>query len=172
MKISDIKMIQAFGVPLLNSDGKPREDMWGKIWEKRTKLKGKIYFLPGGAIAKEFVSLHNDEVSAFGDGNKKSEAFVCFPAVILQKDKNVKKTNEIRKLLIRRMNMWKEGLFLDLIREAEQCDRKLPNSSGVMTSEKEIKIFSDLILQGRLREAVRFITDQQGGALWTQVMML
>ena len=41
--------------------------------------------------------------------------------------------------------MWKEGLFLDLIREAEQCDRQLPNSLGVMTSEKETKIFSDLI---------------------------
>ena len=104
-------------------------------------------------------------MSAFGDGNKKSEAFVCFPALILQKDKNVKKTNEIRKLLKRRMSMWKEGLFLDLIREAEQCDRKLPNSSGVITSEKEIKIFSDLILQGRLREAVRFITDRQGGGI-------
>ena len=84
---------------------------------------------------------------------------LCFPALILQKDKNVKKTNEIRKLLKRGMNMWKEGLFLDLIREAEQCERKLPNSSGVMTSEKVTKIFSDLILQGRLREAVRFITD-------------
>ena len=30
MKIFDIKMIQAFGVLLLNSNGKPREDMCGK----------------------------------------------------------------------------------------------------------------------------------------------
>ena len=55
--------------------------------------------------------------------------------------------------------MWKTGLFLELVKEAEQCDRKLPKSSGEMSSDKESKIFSDLILQGRLREAVRFITD-------------
>ena len=61
--------------------------------------------------------------------------------------------------------MWKEGLFLELVREAELCDRNLPKSSGEMTSEKESKIFSDLILQGRLREAVRFITDRQGGGV-------
>ena len=33
--------------------------------------------------------------------------------------------------------MWTEGLFEDLIKEAEQCDRKLPNSSGKMSEEEE-----------------------------------
>ena len=61
--------------------------------------------------------------------------------------------------------MWKDGLFFELIREAEQCDRNLPKSSGKMNEEREAKNFSDLILQGRLREAVRFITDRQGGGV-------
>ena len=34
-----------------------------------------------------------------------------------------------------------------------------------MSEEKEIKVFSALILQGRLREAVRFITERQGGGV-------
>jgi len=28
---------------LLNLDGIPRNDTWGKIWERMTKLKGKLY---------------------------------------------------------------------------------------------------------------------------------
>ena len=36
-------MIEAFGVALLNLDGIPRNDTWGKIWERMTKLKGKLY---------------------------------------------------------------------------------------------------------------------------------
>ena len=90
-----------------------------------TKLTGKIY-----------------EVSAIGDGNKKSEAFVCFPTFILQKDNNAKKPKESRKLL--KNEQVKRRIFFCF--EAEQCDRKL---------------LSDLILQGRLKEAVRFITNQQ-----------
>jgi hypothetical protein len=163
--IADIKMIQAFGVPLLNSDGSPRVDLWSSIWERMTRLKGRLYSLPGGSVAKEFISLYNQEVSDFANGNKKSESFICFPTLILQKDRHIKKTKEIRVLLKRRMKMWQEGLFRELIKEAEDCDRKLPSSSGKMSEDQEAKVFSSLMLQGRLREAVRFVTDRQGGGV-------
>lgn len=125
LPLADRKMIEAYGVPLLNSDGRTRDDLWGKIWERVTKLRGKLYSLPGGAIAKEFINVYDGEVSSFAEGLKTSESFVCFPSLIMQKDKNVKKTCEIRKLLKRRLQMWKDGLFLELIREAEQCSKIL-----------------------------------------------
>ena len=165
IKLVDIKMKQAFGVPLLNSDGKPRDDQWGKIWERLTKLRGKLYTLPGGATAKRFISLYEREINAFVDGQRNSESFVCFPSLILQKDKNFKKTKDIRSLLKRRMTMWDNGQFDELIKEAEQCDRKLSQSSGKMNVDQEAKVFSSLIMQGKLREAVRFITDRQGGGV-------
>ena len=59
--------------------------------------------------------------------------------------------------------MWTNGFFENLCYEAECCDKKMPKSSGKMSEDQEEKIFSALILQGRLREAVRFITDRQGG---------
>ena len=161
------KMIEAFSVPLVNSDGGPCNDMWSTIWERITRLRGKIYSLPRGSIARQFTSLYQIEVEAFGSRVKPSEAFICFPLLILQKDKNIKKTRDIRSLLKRRMQMWNEGLFEELVSEAERCDRKLPKSSaaGKMDDDKEAKNFSSLILQGRLREAVQFITERQGGGV-------
>jgi hypothetical protein len=163
--IADIKMIKAYGSPLLNSDGPPRIDAWGKIWERITRLRGKLYNLPGGSISKEFISLYSKEIDSFVSGSTKSESFICFPSLILQKDKSVRKTKDIRGLLRRRMQMWKNGHFNELLNEAEHCNNKLPQSSGKMDRDQETKVFSNLILQGRLREAVRFITDRQGGGV-------
>ena len=121
--------------------------------------------LPGGAVAKEFVAAYEATINSFVDGSQNSEIFICFPSLILQKDKNFKRTRDIRNLIKRRLKMWQNGLHEELIKEAEQCDRNLPRSSTKMTEDKEAKIFSNLVLQGRLRDAVRFITDRQGGGV-------
>ena len=58
--------------------------------------------------------------------------------------------------------MWTNVFFENLCNEAEHCDKKLPKTSGKMSEAQEENIFSALILQGRLQEAVRFTTDKQG----------
>ena len=91
-----------------------------------------------------------------------------FGKLVLQKDKNVKKSIDIRRLVKRRMQMWKEDLLEELIKEAELCDKKLPKSvSTKMSEEKAINLFSGMIMQGKIRQAFRFITDRSetGGIL-------
>ena len=63
--------------------------------------------------------------------------------------------------------MWKDDLLEQLIQEAELCDKKLPKSVAKMSDEKVIHVFSGMILRGKIREAVRFITDRSetGGIL-------
>ena len=56
---------------------------------------------------------------------------------------------------------------MELISEAETCDKKLPKNHTRMTDEKEIQIFTRLLLSGKIREATRFITQRQesGGVM-------
>jgi len=99
------KIIEAFGFPLLNSDGKSRDDFWGKIWTRVIKLRGKQYRLPGGALGREFTSKYASVIDSLAQGYQNSEASVCFVPLILQKDKNFKKTADIRRLISRRLKM-------------------------------------------------------------------
>ena len=57
--------------------------------------------------------------------------------------------------------MWEDGLFEELIHEAELCDKKLGKSVDAnISDEQAIKIFTRLILLGKVREAARFITER------------
>ena len=60
--------------------------------------------------------------------------------------------------------MWKDDLLEELIQEAECCDKKFSTKYKKMFI---FAVFSQLILQGKIREAVRFITDraENGGVL-------
>ena len=131
------------------------------------KLRAKQYRLPGGALGREFTSKYASVINSLAQGYQNSEASVCFVPLILQKDKNFKKTADIRRLISRRLKMWSDGNIENLISEAEQCDQKLPRSTTNMTDEQTVKVFSRLMLEGKIREATRFLTEREttGGVL-------
>ena len=86
-----------------------------------------------------------------------------FGRLMLQKDPKVKKTADIRRTVLRRLKLWEEEKFEELIQEAENCERKLGKSVGKnMTDDNAHLIFSRLILQGKLHEfeATRVVTQR------------
>ena len=54
-------------------------------------------------------------------GLTKSERFITFLVAILQRDSMVKKGTDVRRLLKRRMDAWKDEQFEALIYEVERC---------------------------------------------------
>ena len=59
-------------------------------------------------------------------------------------------------MLDRRLSLWENGKFLELIAEAENCNRKLPKSYGNISDEQACKTFSRLVMSGKIREVCRF----------------
>ena len=106
--LADQKMIEAFGAPLLNTDGKWMNDIWENIWKRAVKLRGKLYALPGGSVGRLFVSTLAAEVLELEKGKQKSEIPICFPPLILQRNKDIVKTADIRRLILRRLKLWSE----------------------------------------------------------------
>ena len=102
------------------------DDDWGKRWTRIVGLKSQLYDLPGGAVGREFVSLLTGEVTILSRGEAKSECLIVCMNVMLQRDAMVRRGADIRRLLKRRMEMWRESRFDELTHEAERCAKQRP----------------------------------------------
>ena len=160
----DKKMIQAFGATLLKSELGDIEDVWYSRWQRVINLNSRQYDLSGGAVGREFVDLLNMEIKMLNSGLTKSERFITFLVAILQRDSMVKKGTDVRRLLKRRMDAWKDEQFEALIYEVERCaNHQRKQSSTEFGDEHIIKIFTRLMLRGQIRAATRWITDRRSG---------
>ena len=72
----------------------------------------------------------------------------------------IRKGNDIRRVLERRMAMWCRGEYDQLIQEAVRCDKLLKNSNKRDFDDQHIvKIFTRLMLKGNVRAAVRWLSE-------------
>ena len=67
-------------------------------------------------------------------------------AVILQRDRIVRKGRDIRRLLERRMEMWLDEKYDLLVQEADRCNISLRVSKGSFDDDVVARIFSRLML--------------------------
>jgi hypothetical protein len=67
--------------------------------------------------------------------------------------------------LEKRLTLWKEGKFDVLLQEAIRCNNALPARKRSRDNDNDEKVFSRLMLQGKVRAAVRWITDRSKNKL-------
>ena len=60
---TDTKMKAAFGVTLLNSEGKPRTERMELLWERSVHLTRAPYRIPGSSVDRHYTSLLAKEIS-------------------------------------------------------------------------------------------------------------
>ena len=83
--------------------------------------------------------------------NFSSDRLTVFSATILQRDRMIRKTVDIRRVLERRMRMWKNEEFDLLLQEAVRCDKPLRNScKGEIDKQHIVKVFTRLMLSGKV----------------------
>ena len=85
---------------------------------------------------------------------------------MLQHDRMVCKGTDIRRLLDRRVGQWHDGHFDLLVQKADHCDSGLKHSRRANIDEDNVtRIFSQLMLQGKVKAAVRWATERTRGEL-------
>ena len=109
-----------------------------------------------------------EELSFLTAGKEHSDRVLCFSRLLLQREKMVTKTKDVRMLVERRLRSWINEEFDALMSEAIRCGKQRchQHKKDVGSDEEHtIKIFSRLIIQGKLRAAVRWITERDKGGV-------
>jgi len=161
---ADELIVKAYGAPLLHSDGGECNNAWCQRWAKVIHHTGNHYILPGGATGRHYVDVLTEEVKQLAAGNYSSERVLVFSAVILQRDRMVCTGSDVRRLIERRLTLWKEGSFDILLQEADRCNCALRRShTGTLNKTDIVRVFTRLMLQGKVRAAVRWATERATG---------
>ena len=85
--------------------------------------------------------------------------------VILTKTLGVRSANDIRDRITKRMDLWERGIHAGLVGDAEVegSAREGRSASGGEEEDKAIaRSYYDMVLSGKLRQAVRWATIRKG----------
>ena len=88
---------------------------------------------------------------------------MIMPALLLQKPSQRSKSKDHTRKLTERLQHWKNGDFVSLVKEAQDIQGRLVNRRH--TPEEMHKIFSRLMLQGKVSAALRWVTNKSGALL-------
>ena len=119
--------------------------------------------MPNGSVDRDFVGLLSSEMNLLVLGSISSERVIVFFTVILQCDPMVKRNANICRLLLQRMEDWKGEKFTDLFFDAERCSRQHTRPRHTDGEDHTVVVFTQLMLRGQVRSAVRFISDRVSG---------
>ena len=84
------------------------------------KCNGKHYTLPGGSVDWYFVDALSAEINYFALGQYSASCCLVHSSVVLQRDRMIRKGNNIHHLLEKRLKLWQEK-FGFLIQENVHC---------------------------------------------------
>ena len=96
---------------------------------------------------------------------RNSERPLVFAATILQTTPGVRRSQEIRRRLARRMDLWDQGCLKALVDDTEVEIRSRFASPRPLNDDAKARAFNAKVLSGRLRSACRNLTSSDGGGV-------
>ena len=139
-------------------------------YEEIVSWRKNMFDLPKGHTGKQFVAHMNKLVVSWTNKSSKREyamkALMIMPALLLQRT-SVKTKNSLNKeTLKRRLQLWENNNISELLQESRTLQNRLPKSQTKMTEDELTKRFTNLMLQGNVKQAVRLLEkDASNGAL-------
>ncbi len=169
----DAELERLYGQPIAHTDGLSEsggvadDSTWQRRFDRLATIKTRQYALPSGAVGKEFLALFVDEWNGIRNRTWNSERPLVCLLVILQRADGVKKSSDIRSRIRQRVQLWKEGLFDSLVDDTVTEVTGRTHTNHHRTDEvSKARAFNGQVLSGRLRKAVRNLTNRdQGGVM-------
>ena len=130
-----------------------------------------LYDVQSVKFGRRFVRTLSVDLENVRSRKWNSEKMIFFQSVILQRSQGVNNYKHIHSRILFLLKFWNHGAFDKLVKVAfNAATGYLGKACGVQTEEQRHRTFSNLVLKGKLREAVRFFRAWQTGDFSTQII--
>ena len=139
--------------------------LWQRLWMRMSQQSTTTYNVPRGRVGRRFVKTLAKEFRGVRDRKWNSERPLVYAKAILQTTPGVKRAKDIRARLEKRMDLWDEHKFRTLVNDVEEEVKGRFPSTRERNEETRARAFNSRVLSGRLRSAVRHLTQRGGGGV-------
>ena len=145
----------------------PEDKIWQDRWTTLVNLPTQRYDLPSGAVGRRFIKMLTTEMAGIKARKWNSERMIVFTIVMLQRERDVIKRRDIIKRITKRMDLWEAKKHSTLINDTLRSNLTLqkPRKKSTEPADHTEKVFARLLLQGKLRQAVRWVTGREKGGV-------
>jgi hypothetical protein len=137
---------------------------WQGLWDEINPIGHALYYPPQGKVGAMVVEKYAELLDGVIDRRWNSEKPLVFLACILRRRQGCIRSKDIRRRIENRLELWEDGKFNALVQNT--VNEALRGVGGGRPSNDEEKIaraFHNKILDGKLHQAVRALTNREGG---------
>ena len=117
----------------------------------------------GKSFVRELTRMFKSYVEASALECVALQAAMVMPVLLLQKPHPKSKAKEHIVHLNRRLKQWMNGDIIDLPDEGRVIQQRLDRQHRQQSCEHTARIFAKLMMEGKVREALRLISEDQSG---------
>ena len=124
------------------------------------------YDAPSGKFGKRFFGIMYVELDGVRDSKWNAETVMVFQSIILQRAQGLNNSAQIRKRILFRLNCCNCRSFDELVNDTyNSAMGYLRKTCRNKMEEKRHRTFLNLILKGKLHEAVQLVCDKRMGGV-------
>ena len=138
-------------------------------YEEVVHWRRNLFQVPSGSSGKAFVSELARLFQAYADSSSLEciamKAITVIQIVLLQKPSRTSKSKDHVKHLQRRLDLWLQGDLETLLDEGKCIQNRLGNVTQASSDETVSRIFRDLVIQGKVQSALRYLSRNTSGGV-------
>ena len=141
-----------------------------QAYEEVVRWKQNLFLVPSGKVGEAFVAELSRLYRLYGESTSLEPvaltAAMTIPALLLQKPHGKSRVKEHIRALDRRLELWKNGHLNNLLAEGKCIQQRLkPTEQRKSVDNKQIKLFSKFMREGKVKSALRILSRMEGSVL-------
>ena len=153
-------------LPSIDPEAQHKQIM--EIYGEIVKWRRNLFDVPRGNVGKKFVDEMTNQINSWCVNSNESSLvlLMIMPAILLQRTAKSCKGRVNKEHLRRRMEMWEQKKYVELLQEGKAIQNRLPLYTNSKKSEEDlVKQFRNYMLKGNVNGALRLLSKTSNSGI-------